>query len=65
MTIRNLQGPFKRKRFDSRIKLFKHFPWKVIAIVEFRKILDEFGARHFSTDILTVEIGIEQHDSAR
>lgn len=56
-----LQGPLEGKRLDGVVELLKYLTRKVVTVIELRQILDKFRARHLSTNILTMQIRVEQH----
>ena len=50
---------------NSLVKMLQHVLWEIVAVVELTQIIDEFRARHFSSDILAVQVGVEEHDGTR
>lgn len=49
--------------FNSLIQGFQDVSGEIFTVVQFGQIINEFGTRHLSTDILAMQVGVKQHNS--
>lgn len=58
----HLHRPLQVMILDRLVKVLQHILWEVFAVVELAQIINKLWARHFSSDILSMKIGVKQHD---
>lgn len=47
---------------DGLIQVLEYVSGEILAVIQFGEVVNELGARHLPTNVLAVQVRIEQHN---